>query len=178
VNLLCLQASAARAALEAEQALVSQLKEEASISAAASAQLMSIEQQVCGSAWIWLSCEAVEQGELCMGLSDADVAAPCSHQQLRLNGVKVVFYGLFFHCAASCKTSALLPGPSGTPKCSWRAVCQFPLHSMSPAGAGGSAILLILLPCLRALLIPLLTARLYRDTSCLLAGARGSTASC
>jgi hypothetical protein len=46
--LLCLQASAARAALEAEQALVSQLKEEASISAAASAQLLSIEQQVHG----------------------------------------------------------------------------------------------------------------------------------
>jgi ADP-ribose pyrophosphatase YjhB (NUDIX family) len=44
--LLFLQASAARAALEAEQALVSQLKEEASISAAASAQLLSIEQQV------------------------------------------------------------------------------------------------------------------------------------
>jgi hypothetical protein len=50
--LLLPQASAARAALEAEQALVSQLKEEASISAAASARLLNIEQQVgCSIAW-------------------------------------------------------------------------------------------------------------------------------
>lgn len=40
------QTAAARSALESEQALVSQLKEEASIAGAASQQLMALEQQV------------------------------------------------------------------------------------------------------------------------------------
>jgi hypothetical protein len=44
--LLLLQAAAARAALEAEQSLVGRLKEEASISAQTSAQLLELEQQV------------------------------------------------------------------------------------------------------------------------------------
>jgi ribosomal protein S26 len=47
VEALKVQAAAARAALEAEQSLVSNLKEEASVSAAANAQLLALEQQVC-----------------------------------------------------------------------------------------------------------------------------------
>lgn len=40
------QAAAAKEALEAEQALVAKLKEEAGVNSAASAQLVQIEQQV------------------------------------------------------------------------------------------------------------------------------------
>lgn len=46
VSALKAQAAAAKEALEAEQALVAKLKEEATVSAAASAQLLEIEQQV------------------------------------------------------------------------------------------------------------------------------------
>ncbi len=46
VEALKAQAAAARTALEAEQALVAQVKEEASGSAAAAAQLLALEQQV------------------------------------------------------------------------------------------------------------------------------------
>jgi hypothetical protein len=46
VEALQSQVSAARAALEAEQALVTQLKDEATVSSAAAQQLMALEQQV------------------------------------------------------------------------------------------------------------------------------------
>jgi hypothetical protein len=55
VESLQAQASAARAALEAEQALVSQLKEEAKVSGQAAQQLMELEQQV-GWSVLWCCC--------------------------------------------------------------------------------------------------------------------------
>jgi hypothetical protein len=122
---------------------------------------MSIEQQVRGSAWIWLSCEAVEQGELCMGLSDADVAAPCSRQQLRRNVVKVVV-----SVASSC---------SSLPVLRHHLFCL--VQAARPTAVGRSCASFRCTACrlqerwqrnsvesvarLQALLIPLLTALLY-----------------